>query len=96
MVKNKEKTGVFKPKMEKTKKFSLKISSFLLDIVRGFAIGVAFIIPGFSGGSIAASLGIYEKLIGAIADIFKDFKKSVKTPKAEDASADSVPTDSEK
>lgn len=79
MVKNKEKTGVFKPKMEKTKKFSLKISSFLLDIVRGFAIGVAFIIPGFSGGSIAAILGIYEKLIGAIADIFKDFKKSVKT-----------------
>lgn len=43
------------------------------------AIGVAFIIPGFSGGSIAAILGIYEKLIGAIAGIFKQFKKSIIT-----------------
>lgn len=55
------------------------IKSFFLDVVRGSAIGVAFIIPGFSGGSIAAILGIYEKLVGAIADIFKDFKKSILT-----------------
>ncbi len=55
------------------------LKSFLLDAVRGAAIGVAFIIPGFSGGSIAAILGIYEKLIGAIADIFKSFKKSILT-----------------
>lgn len=52
---------------------------FVFDIIRGVAIGVAFIIPGFSGGSVAAILGIYEKLIGAIADIFKSFKKSVLT-----------------
>ncbi len=52
---------------------------FLLDALRGFAIGVAFIIPGFSGGSVAAILGIYEKLVGAIADIFKNFKSSIKT-----------------
>ena len=55
------------------------LRSFLLDVARGAAIGVAFIIPGFSGGSIAAILGIYEKLIGAIADIFKSFKKSILT-----------------
>ena len=55
------------------------LRSFLLDVVRGAAIGVAFIIPGFSGGSIAAILGIYEKLVGAIADIFKSFKKSILT-----------------
>ena len=53
--------------------------SFLFDVLRGVAIGTAFIIPGFSGGSIAAILGIYEKLIGAIADIFKNFKKSFLT-----------------
>ena len=52
---------------------------FSLDILRGTAIGAAFIIPGFSGGSVAAILGIYEKLVGAIADIFKDFKRSVLT-----------------
>ena len=51
-------------------------NTFLLDLIRGIGIGVAFIIPGFSGGSVAAILGIYEKLIGAVADIFKSFKKS--------------------
>ena len=49
---------------------------FLGDMLAGFFMGVAFIIPGFSGGSVAAILGIYEKLIGAIADLFKDFKRS--------------------
>lgn len=52
---------------------------FLLDVLFGVAIGMAFIIPGFSGGSIAAMLGIYEKLVGAIADLFKNFKKSLLT-----------------
>lgn len=56
-----------------------KVKSFLFDVLRGCAIGIAFIIPGFSGGSVAAILGIYEKLVGAIADIFKDFKKSLFT-----------------
>ena len=56
-----------------------KLLDFLRDVLRGVAIGVAFIIPGFSGGSVAAILGIYEKLVGAIADIFKHFKSSVLT-----------------
>ena len=60
-------------------KTTCKIKEFLLDAIRGVCIGVAFIIPGFSGGSVAAILGIYEKLVDAIADIFKDFKKSVLT-----------------
>lgn len=51
--------------------------AFLQNILRGVCIGIAFIIPGFSGGSVAAILGIYEKLVGAIADIFKRFKESV-------------------
>lgn len=56
-----------------------RLKSFFFDLLKGMAIGVAFIIPGFSGGSIAAILGIYEKLVGAIADIFKSFKKSIAT-----------------
>ena len=63
--------------MEATKKARLR--DFLFDVIRGMAIGIAFIIPGFSGGSIAAILGIYEKLVGAIADIFKDFKRTILT-----------------
>lgn len=52
---------------------------FLTDILAGYLIGVAFIIPGFSGGSIAAIVGIYERLINAITGIFTDFKNSIKT-----------------
>ena len=53
--------------------------AFAFDVMSGICIGVAFIIPGFSGGSVAAILGIYERLISAIADILKDFKSSIKT-----------------
>lgn len=64
--------------MEENKQNS-GIKSFFMDVICGAAIGIAFIIPGFSGGSIAAILGIYEKLVGAIAGIFKEFKKSILT-----------------
>ncbi|MBR5140041.1 MAG: DUF368 domain-containing protein [Clostridia bacterium] len=55
------------------------MKAFFTDVLSGICIGVAFIIPGFSGGSVAAILGIYERLISAIADILKDFKSSIKT-----------------
>ena len=55
------------------------VGRFFMDVVRGIAIGIAFIIPGFSGGSVAAILGIYERLVGAIADVFKHFKTSMQT-----------------
>ena len=60
---------------EKQKKQN-RVLAFLYDILRGIGIGIAFIIPGFSGGSVAAILGVYEKIVGAIADFFKQFKKS--------------------
>jgi len=50
--------------------------AFLADILRGAAIGVAFIIPGFSGGSVAAILGIYEKLVTAVSELPRAFKRS--------------------
>ncbi len=54
-----------------------KLIGFLTNVLRGVAIGVAFIIPGFSGGSVAAILGIYEKLVSSVADLFKKFKQSI-------------------
>ncbi len=53
--------------------------SWISDILAGMAIGVAFIIPGFSGGSVAAILGVYEKMVSAIANIFREMKKSILT-----------------
>ena len=65
--------------MEETRNEAQKTKGFLFDVLSGVGIGLAFIIPGFSGGSVAAILGIYERLVTAIADIFRDFKKSIKT-----------------
>ncbi len=52
---------------------------FLLDIIRGCVIGIANIIPGVSGGTMMVTMGIYDKLIGSITGIFKQFKKSIMT-----------------
>ena len=56
----------------------MKIKNFFLDAAKGGAIGVAMIIPGVSGGTLAVLLDIYDRLIGAISNIFKDFKNSIK------------------
>jgi putative membrane protein len=37
--------------------------------INGFLIGIANIIPGMSGGTLALVLGIYERLIGALRRI---------------------------
>ena len=49
---------------------------FLFDIIKGAFIGVANIIPGVSGGTMAVSMGVYDKLIEAINKLTKEFKKS--------------------
>ena len=54
-------------------------SGFFKDLLAGYGIGIAFIIPGFSGGSMAAIFGVYEKLVGAVADVFRHPKKSIST-----------------
>lgn len=46
-------------------------------MLKGMVFGVANIIPGVSGGTIALTLGIYEDLIKAISNILKSFKKSM-------------------
>lgn len=53
--------------------------NFLKDILRGTLIGVANVIPGVSGGTIAVSMGIYDKIIYAITNLKKDFKNSFMT-----------------
>lgn len=50
---------------------------FLIYIVKGIFIGIANVIPGVSGGTMAVSLGIYDKLISSVSGIFKDIKGSL-------------------
>ena len=49
---------------------------WVLDILRGAVIGVSNIIPGVSGGTMAVSMGIYDRVIYAVNNLFKQFKKS--------------------
>ena len=45
--------------------------NFVMDIIRGILIGIANVIPGVSGGTMAVSLGIYDKLISSLTGILK-------------------------
>lgn len=53
--------------------------TFVIDMIKGIFIGIANVIPGVSGGTLALSMGIYDKLIGAVSNFLKDWKRSVLT-----------------
>lgn len=50
----------------------------LVDILKGVIIGVANVIPGVSGGTLAISMGIYNTLIDAVSGFFKSPYNSIK------------------
>lgn len=52
--------------------------SWLLRFVKGMFIGSGFIIPGVSGGALAAIFGLYERIIGFLANIRKNFVENIK------------------
>ncbi len=49
----------------------------LLLVLKGFVLGIANIIPGVSGGTLAITLGIYEELIGIVSHFFSNIKKNI-------------------
>lgn len=56
----------------------------IINFFKGLIVGIANIIPGLSGGTMAVSFGIYEKLIDSIskiATLLKDFFKNIKNLK---------------
>ena len=55
----------------------MSIKNSISRALKGAAIGVAMIIPGISGGTVAVLLEIYEGMIKAISSLRKEFKKSV-------------------
>ena len=46
-------------------------------VIKGFILGVANVIPGVSGGTLAITMGIYERLIDCISHFFKNIKKNL-------------------
>ena len=53
-----------------------KVLTFFLDFLKGIGIGISCIIPGVSGGTFALLTNCYDKLVGAVSTIFKNFLKS--------------------
>ena len=51
--------------------------SFTLAFVLGLFIGLAVIIPGVSGSTVAIIFGMYAALLYAIGNIFNDFKRCI-------------------
>lgn len=49
----------------------------ILNILKGVVIGVSNVIPGVSGGTMAVVLGIYDKIISAVNNFFKDWRKDI-------------------
>ena len=50
---------------------------WVLRFVKGIFIGSGFILPGVSGGALAAVFGVYERIISFLAHIGRDFKNNV-------------------
>jgi putative membrane protein len=46
-------------------------------MLKGLVVGSSMLLPGVSGGTMAIILGIYDRLIKSLSNIFKDFKRSV-------------------
>jgi putative membrane protein len=50
---------------------------WILRFFKGAIIGTGFILPGVSGGALAAVFGLYERIVSFIAHITRDFIKNV-------------------
>ncbi|MDR0959747.1 MAG: DUF368 domain-containing protein [Propionibacteriaceae bacterium] len=56
---------------------SRSVFDWIFRFVKGMFIGTGAILPGVSGGALAAVFGIYERIIDFLADLRKDFVKNV-------------------
>lgn len=54
------------------------MKSILYRAICGLVMGVGCVLPGVSGGILAISLGVYEKMMLAIGNLFKGFKENIK------------------
>lgn len=53
--------------------------NYVSELLKGILIGIANIIPGVSGGTMAVSMGIYDTIIHAVTHLHKEPKESCKT-----------------
>lgn len=49
---------------------------YIKNFIKGVVVGVATLVPGVSGGTMAIVLGIYDRLIHSVGSFFEDWKKN--------------------
>ena len=49
----------------------------LILFLKGIGIGIATLVPGVSGGTMAIILGVYDRLIHSISSFFKSWKENL-------------------
>lgn len=54
-----------------------KIRTILKNFLCGMVIGSSMLVPGVSGGTSAIMLGIYDRLLSAVSNIFREFRKNI-------------------
>jgi putative membrane protein len=50
---------------------------YIKNVFKGIFIGIATLVPGVSGGTMAIILGVYDDLIHSISSFFTNWKKSI-------------------
>lgn len=50
---------------------------WIIRMIKGVFVGTGFILPGVSGGALAAIFGLYERMITFMAHLTKDFKDNI-------------------
>jgi len=63
--------------MKETRMGQQKTESVLSRFLKGVVIALGFILPGVSGGVLAAILGIYERMLRFMAHLTKNFKENL-------------------
>jgi putative membrane protein len=71
MEENKSKEEVSEPVIEKRSK-----KGWFIDFGKGVGIGLSMNVPGASGGTTALLENIYDQMVGAVSDLFHNFKDS--------------------
>lgn len=52
------------------------VVEYIKIIIKGAAAGIAMLVPGVSGGTMAIILGIYDRMIHSVSSFFQDWKKN--------------------
>lgn len=51
---------------------------YISELLKGVIIGVANILPGISGGMLAITMGVYDKIIHGVTHLFREPLKSIR------------------